>query len=220
MFLIVLGLWFLSVPQSSYSPPAAKESAIYQERDFSSLKGQLKGISDPLLELHLKLYSGYVKSANELYSSLNALSKQGKTLSLSYGALKRRFNWEYNGMVLHELYFENLGGDGKLALSAPLYKEIVATWGSLDKWKGEFKATGMMRGIGWVILCRDPKSGRLLNVWIEEHDWGNLTGTNPLVVMDVWEHAYLTQFGLARADYIDAFLVNLNWDICVKRHLN
>jgi len=135
----------------------------------------------------------------------------------SYGALKRRFGWEFDGMRLHEYYFENLGGKTPLSKDSTLFAALTDQFGSLDKWKSDFVATAMMRGIGWVILYRDPQTGRLMNVWIAEHDLGHLAGGDLILVLDVWEHAYLTQFGLDRATYIETFFKNIDWSTVQQR---
>lgn len=185
--------------------------APYTVQDYSHLIG-MKGFSDSLLTMHFKLYEGYVKSTNELTRQL-----QSNDLSpLKYGALKRRLGWEFNGMRLHELYFGNLGGSGPNA-TGPLSQELAKQWGSFDKWKAEFIKTGSMRGIGWVVLYRDPQTGRLTNAWIEEHDTGHLAGESPLLVMDVFEHAYMPEYGLDRAAYINSFFANLDWDVAEGR---
>ena len=121
-------------------------------------------------------------------------------------------------MRLHEFYFDNLGGKDALDKSAPLYQRIAKDFGSYDAWKKNFIATGLIRGIGWVILYRDPQTGRLFNTWINEHHVGHLAGGAPLLVMDVFEHAYITQYGLDRAKYISAFFDNIDWAKVGKRY--
>jgi Fe-Mn family superoxide dismutase len=120
-------------------------------------------------------------------------------------------------MRLHEYYFENLGGKTPLPEDSDLYRAIAAQFGSYDDWRKQFGDIAMIRGIGYVILYRDPLSGRLMNVWINEHDLGHLAGGEPLLVLDVWEHAYLTQFGLDRAGYVDTFFKNVDWNAVQKR---
>jgi Fe-Mn family superoxide dismutase len=120
-------------------------------------------------------------------------------------------------MRLHEYYFENLKGNGVLSEKTALYQELVQQFGSYEAWKSDFVATGMMRGIGWVILYRDPQTSRFLNVWINEHDVGHLSGGTPLLVMDVFEHAYITEYGLNKNKYIEAFFSNINWDVVKRR---
>lgn len=193
-------------------------SSEYVAKDYSYLFG-MPGFNDALLKMHFQLYQGYVKNTNLLLARMRELEQQDKDLSYDYGALKRRFAWEYDGMRLHELYFENLGGEEPLDKASELYQKISKDFGSFEAWKKNFAATGMMRGIGWVILYRDLQSGRLFNTWINEHDLGHLAGGEPLVVMDVFEHAYITQYGLDRSKYIGYFLDNLNWEKIEKRFL-
>jgi len=183
----------------------------YQTKDYSYLYG-MSGFNDALLKMHFQLYQGYVKNTNMLLSRLKELEQQDKELSYDYGALKRRLSWEFDGMRLHEYYFENLGGDQPLDKGSELYQSLSKEFGSFDAWKKNFIATGMMRGIGWVILYRDLQTGRLINAWIEEHDLGHLAGAEPILVMDVFEHAYITQYGLDRGKYISAFFGNVQWE--------
>ncbi|MCP5504651.1 MAG: superoxide dismutase [Chlamydiales bacterium] len=189
----------------------------YQAKDYSYLLGKLEGINPSLLKMHFTLYQGYVKNSNALEDTLAEMRNKGDDRTIAYGALKRRFGWEYDGMVLHELYFENLGKQKELSSKSVLYQKIVQDFGSFENWRKDFLATGMIRGIGWVILYQDPTNGILHNVWIDEHNINHLSGGKPLLVMDVWEHAYITEYGLDRGGYIDAFYQNINWDIVQKR---
>ena len=161
--------------------------------------------------MHFSLYQGYVKNTNLLLDQLRQLAAQNQTGGPAYAELKRRLGWEFDGMRLHELYFANLGGKEPLAKDSKLMQRLKANFGSYDNWAADFKATGAMRGIGWVVLYEDPTSGRLMNIWINEHDVGHPAGGKPLLVMDVFEHAYLTDYGLKRGDYIQAFFQNINW---------
>jgi len=192
------------------------EVKAYTAMDFSRLKG-MPGFSDKLLEMHFTLYQGYVKNTNQLAEELAKMASQGQASPPAFAELKRRFGWEWDGMRLHELYFGNLGGKEALKKDSKLMKRIEENFGSYDAWAADFKATGAMRGIGWVVLYEDPKSGRLLNVWINEHDAGHLAGGNPLLIMDVFEHAYLPDYGLKRGDYIQAFMQNVDWAAVEKR---
>jgi Fe-Mn family superoxide dismutase len=187
----------------------------YAPQNYSHLLG-MPGFSDSLLQMHFKLYQGYVKNTNDLLLKLNTMGA-GQASSYEYGALKRRLGWEFDGMRLHELYFDNLGGNGNLDPASPLFAAIATQFGSFEKWKRDFIATGSMRGIGWAILYLDPVQGRLMNVWINEHDVGHLAGGTPILIMDVFEHAYMPQYGLDRAKYIDAFFQNINWKAAGSR---
>ena len=188
----------------------------YEAKNFESLLGT-KGFSDQLLKNHFTLYQGYVTNTNKVADALSAMAKEGKTTTPEYAELKRRFGWEFNGMRLHEYYFDNMIKGGKaIDKNTNLYKKIVADFGSYENWEKDFKATGAMRGIGWVILYYDGTEGRLFNTWINEHDAGHLSGAKPLIVMDVFEHAYMIDYGLKKADYIEAFFNAIDWTIDPK----
>ena len=182
----------------------------YQAKDYSFLIG-MEGFSETLLKNHFTLYQGYVTNTNKLADLLTAMLKEGKVGTPEYSELKRRFGFEFNGMRLHEYYFENLGGKAPLDKSGNLAKKVADAFGSYDAWEQDFKATGAMRGIGWTILYQDNVTGWLFNQWINEHEVGHLAGCIPILVMDVFEHAFITDYGLKRADYIEAFFKNINW---------
>jgi superoxide dismutase, Fe-Mn family len=182
----------------------------YEAKDYSKLLG-MEGFSDTLLNNHFTLYKGYVTNTNKVTETLIALMKDGKTAAPEYAELKRRFGWEFNGMRLHEYYFENLGGKAPFAKDGKLGKWIANNFGTYDNWLADFKATGAMRGIGWTILYHDIIGARLFNQWINEHDTGHPSGCQPVLVLDVFEHAFMIDYGLKRADYIEAFFKNINW---------
>ncbi|GAB4235589.1 MAG: Fe-Mn family superoxide dismutase [Deltaproteobacteria bacterium] len=181
----------------------------YVAKDFGNLVG-MEGFSETLLKNHFTLYQGYVTNTNKLSDILGAMLAEGKTATPEYAELKRRFGWEWNGMRLHELYFGNLGGKGGIDPSSKLGKAVAAGFGSVEKWETDFRAAGAMRGVGWVVLYQDPAGGRLFNQWVNEHDVGNPAGAVPVLVMDVFEHAFMVDYGLKRADYIAAFFRNVN----------
>ena len=188
----------------------------YTAKDYSKLLG-MEGFSETLLKNHFTLYQGYVTNTNKLLDLLDTMLKEGKTSAPEYAELKRRLGWEFNGMRLHEYYFENLGGRGRLNKDGRLAKLISESFGSYENWEKDFKATGTMRGIGWVVLYQDISGGRLINFWINEHDTGHPSGCNPLLIMDVFEHAFMIDYGLKRADYIEAFFKNIDWDAVEAR---
>ncbi len=129
--------------------------------------------------------------------------------------LRRRFGWEWNGMRLHELYFENLSKDGGMSPGTKLEAKIVERFGSMKAWEEDFRAAGAMRGIGWVMLVQDGE--RLFTTWINEHDGGHLAGTTPLLVLDVFEHAFMIDYGIKRADYLSAFFSAIDWSVVESR---
>lgn len=187
-------------------------SDIYTARDWKHLLG-LPGFSDTMLTNHFTLYEGYVKNTN----SLIALLQTKEAGTPEYAELKRRFGWEWNGMRLHELYFENMTKESQELGSGTLKEKLEAVYGNLENWQKDFASVGTMRGIGWVILYQDPTTGALFNAWINEHDMGHLSGCKPLLVMDVFEHAYMTDYGIKRADYIEAFFRSIDWTVVEKR---
>ena len=190
---------------------------MYQPENYENLIG-IKGFSEQLLRDHFTLYNGYVTNFNKLNDILVTIEKEGKFGSPEYAELNRRFGWEFNGMRLHEYYFENLIKDFKeLDRNSVLAKAIEKEWGSYEMWEKDFKAMGAMRGVGWVILYHDKIADRLFNVWINEHDVGHFAGAVPLLVMDVFEHAYLTDYGLGRKDYIEKFMTAIDWGAVEKR---
>ncbi len=183
----------------------------YTAKDFSNLVG-MEGFSETLLKNHFTLYQGYVTNTNKLMDSLAAMLRDGKVGTPEYSELKRRMGFEFNGMRLHEYYFGNLGGKGALDKSGKLGRKLAEDFGSYENWEKDFKGTGAMRGIGWTILYQDNIAGKLFNQWINEHETGHPAGCIPLLVMDVFEHAFITDYGLKRADYIAAFFNNINWN--------
>jgi superoxide dismutase, Fe-Mn family len=187
----------------------------YATKDFSSLLGT-PGFSDALLNQHFELYKGYVTNVNALQTEL--AKAPGKPPAPAWAELKRRFGWEWNGMRLHETYFGNMTSK-KVALtdSSRLRKQLAADFGSFDAWTSNFKATGGLRGVGWSALVWDAEKGRFFNTWIEEHDGGHLAGCPVILLMDVFEHAFLTDYGTKRADYIEAFFGAIDWTVVEGR---
>ena len=202
--------------QPSKRPLRKEEGTMYQAKDYSNLIG-MQGFSETLLRNHFTLYQGYVTNTNKLSELLGELGKAGKASSPEFAELKRRFGWEFNGMRLHEYYFENLGGNGQLNPSSKLAQRLAKEFGSPQSWEADFRAAGAMRGIGWVMLYQDDFSGKLFNVWINEHDVGHLAGCRPLLIMDVFEHAFMIDYGLKRAEYIQAFFQNIKWEVVERR---
>ena len=183
----------------------------YTAKDYGKLIG-MEGFSETLLKNHFTLYQGYVTNTNKLLDTLKQMLAEGKTAAPEYAELKRRLGWEFNGMRLHEYYFENLGGTSALGQERAAWsKNCAEDFGSYEAWEKDFKGTGTMRGIGWVVLYQDPATGGLINFWINEHDVAHPAGGNPLLILDVFEHAFLIDYGLKRADYIEAFFKKITW---------
>jgi Fe-Mn family superoxide dismutase len=215
----ILGIKLVAGESNTSAKKKRKEEKMaYSAKDYSRLIG-MEGFSDTLLKNHFTLYQGYVTNTNKLMDALSQLLKEGKTGAPEYAELKRRFGWEFNGMRLHEYYFENLGGKGGISKTGKLHQKLVESFGSYETWEKDFKATGTMRGIGWAVLYQDVLSGNFINFWINEHDVGHPSGGMPILIMDVFEHAFMIDYGLKRADYIEAFFKNINWAELEKRLL-
>ena len=179
----------------------------------------LDNISQRQIDTHWGLYEGYVANVNKLNKELEELRAAGKIDTPLYADRRRRYGFEYNGMVLHEYYFANLKSGGTMLSDGPLKKALIATWGSYDVWRTDFESAGKSRSIGWAILYADETTGALTNHFIQEHEDGNIAGFVPILVLDVWEHAYMVDFGSAgRAQYITEFMSNIHWAKAEERY--
>ena len=189
----------------------------YKQKEFN-VSG-LTGISEQTIQVHLGLYAGYVKNTNALNERLADLAAQGKTGSPDFAEIVRRLPFEYNGMILHEYYFGQLRAGGTPMYPSSRFAQAVQrSFGSVDDWLADFKAVGAMRGVGWAIVFEDPMTGALSNGWVTLHQDGNLAGFKPILIMDVWEHAFLLDYKPAdRPKYIDAFFQNLDWNVLDER---
>lgn len=183
----------------------------------------LTGISDDTLRMHVGLYEGYVNAANALHAQLEEFRRGGRVdqeAMPAYSELTRRLGFEYNGMVLHEYYFGNLmkGGGGDAPARSRFFQAAETSCGSYQVWKEDFISVGKMRGVGWTICYQDPQTGQLSNHWITLHQVNNVAGYTPILVMDVWEHAFLLDYAPAeRPKYIEAFFSNINWQTIEQR---
>jgi Fe-Mn family superoxide dismutase len=196
------------------------EQKTYKARTFDL--SDLTGISNQTLEMHFKLYEGYVTNTNTLNEKIAALAgESGSPADMpAFSELKRRLGFEYNGMVLHEYYFENMKrqGGGEPAKGSKFRESVERFFPSFESWKAEFASVGKMRGVGWAICYLDPRNGAVSNHWIDLHETNNVAGFVPVLVMDVWEHAFLLDYKPAeRPKYIESFLANVNWDAVEAR---
>jgi len=193
----------------------------YAPKDFSKVRG-LNGISDKQIEEHLKLYEGYVKRANTLTEKLQGMCAEGKASGADpiYAELTRRLGFEFGGMVNHEYYFENMaaGAQAEPPAGSKLRKAIEASFGKYETWLADFRGVATMPGIGWAFTFQDPSTGWLSNHFVMLHENNVPAGYRPIVVMDGWEHAFMRDYlATERAKYLDAFLKNVNWEVCEKR---
>lgn len=192
-------------------------SRAYAPKSFDGLFG-MKGLSEALLSDHLSLYMGYVSNVNKLGAALRKLAEEEKTETPEFAEMTRRYGWEFDGMRLHELYFGNLNPVTRPPKrESRLYRQIQGDFGGFEAWEREFRGIGAMRGIGWAVLYLDPSVPRVLNAWIDQHHAGHLSGCRELLVLDVFEHAYIRDYGLERKEYIDAFFEHIDWDVVAAR---
>ena len=195
----------------------------YKTIEWKDAWTSLDGISETTMRNHWKLYEGYVTNTNTLNQRIADLIGSGTldpTQSAAFSELKRRFGFEYNGMVLHEYYFENMQkqGTGDPSTGDQFINAASESFGDYDVWKADFVNTGKMRGVGWAAVYQDPSNGAISNHWINLHETGNVAGYTPILIMDVWEHAFIKDYAPAdRPKYIEAFFSNINWDVVNSR---
>jgi superoxide dismutase, Fe-Mn family len=198
-------------------PTITQESYTAKKFDLSGLQG----ISDKTLEVHFGLYEGYVKNVNLLNEQLAEQLKNGQASGANphYAELTRRLGFEYNGMVLHEYYFGNLTKTAGSRPAPELDEALGAIHGDFESWKKDFSAIGGMRGVGWAIAYYNPPAHRVSNHWITLHEVGNVAGFVPLLVLDLWEHAYLLDYKPAEhaTKYVEAFFANVDWNVVQQR---
>jgi len=189
----------------------------YQEQKFEL--PALNGISPKQIEVHLKLYAGYVTNLNKLHDTLAELMKDSDKNAYSLSEVKRRLAFEFDGMRMHEYYFAQWERNSQPPTpSSGLEGALTRQYGSMENWMNEFKAMGAMRGIGWVVLYFDPKAGVFHNAWVGDHEFGQLSGLPVILAMDMWEHAYMVDYVPAeKSKYVEAFFANLNWDVIEVR---
>lgn len=190
---------------------------MYEVREFD-LAG-VEGLSRRAIELHLDLYRGYVEQVNKLVTDTRAQASQGAPDHLNHDARARRLAFEFNGMVLHEVFFEALRGPERTYDKTGVFAEAVdESFGGFDKWRKDFLQMAAVRGVGWVLAMRDRQTNRLFNAWIDEHHLGVPTGTEPVLALDLWEHAYLLDYTPAkRGDYAQTMLDNVDWSVVESR---
>lgn len=194
-----------------------KSSISYKAKDFSYLLGKVKGIDDKLLKVHFKLYEGLVGATNGALKYIHSQNKSTKNM-VEFSAIQKELALFYNGMRLHELYFGVMCGENMDKMDENLLKDISTYFGSYKIWEKNFIETGTIPGVGFAALCRDKTSGMLFNTWINEFNTGQIVGVDILLVMDMWEHAYICQFELDLDKYATTFMKNVNWSVVSKMY--
>jgi len=189
----------------------------YQEKKFNL--PELEGISKKSVEEHFGLYSGYVKNFNAMSALVEELSTDSEKNSHAIAELRRRRSFEFGGMRLHELYFPQFEGGAQASnKSSALAQTLTEQWGGVDAAIKRVTQTGMMRGPGWSLLYFDPEVNMFHMGFTGEQHQGHFVTLPVILALDVWEHAYILDYGAAgKAKYIDAFFKNLNWGVVEKR---
>jgi len=184
------------------------------------LGGKAKGLSDLQLKAHFTLYQGYVKKLNEIREKLSKADRSAPNYSFNeFSELRRREPVAYNGTVLHEIYFENLG-DGSTQPDEHTKKLITNSFGSFDEWLADAKAC-LLSAHGWLTVIFDYSDNKLYNNLVRtEHDVGLFANTHVMVAVDAWEHAYFADYQTKKADYVANALSGLNWSVIGNRMKN
>lgn len=190
----------------------------HEAKDFSHLLGNLDGISDEQLQAHFGLYQGYVKKLNEVEEKLKTADRSATNYSFGeYSELKRREVVPFNGTYLHQMYFENLAKDGG-DMSDGLSNEIADAFGSIDAYFDDLKAAAASTP-GWVVTSKNKRDGLVHNYIIYEHHVGLPVDQEIILALDCWEHAFMIDYGTKKAQYLDAFLRNVNWSVVNERFM-
>ena len=189
----------------------------YKEQQFNL--PTLEGISEKQIDIHLGLYKGYVKHVNLVREKIHELEVEDKEKNAyAVTELRRRFSFEFDGMRMHEYYFEGFENGAQAISDGDLKNALTEKYESFEGFIEHFKAVGMSRGIGWTVLYFDPKGQTPHVAWVGDHELGTLAGLPILIAMDMWEHAFMMDYTPAeKGKYIDAFLANLNWEVVGKR---
>lgn len=168
-------------------------------------------------DVHMRLYEGYIKKINEIDALLQAdtgIEEANSTYS-EFRGIKRGETFALNGVILHELYFENIGSLNNTP-GEQVRRILSRDYGSFDNWSAQFVATAKASR-GWVILCYDPRSDSFRNDSLDAHDVGNMTMSIPLLVLDMYEHAYFLQYADNKVEYINRFMENIDWQVVGER---
>lgn len=194
----------------------------YEIKNYSHLQN-IGHISNEAMNIHFKLYEGYVKNTNllmEKFEQIKTFDADYQTKFLpEWTEMHRRFGWEFNGMRLHELFFDSLSTEveSENVVEGEIKNKIIENFGSVESWKKDFVAICKMRGMGWTMLVQDKQTGKLINTWVNEHDAGMLSDVNIILNVDMFKHAYIKDFGTDRAPYIDSIFAHVNWAIVSER---
>ena len=199
------------------APLTAAFAGQRQPKPLAFDPAKLNGLSEKLIRSHWENnYIGSVKTLNMIEGRLKAAMQDKDFPPIVYGGLKREELHRVGSVVLHEHYFDNLGGDGKAG--GNIAKALAQVYGSVEAWEAEFRRTAMSLagGSGWCVLTYNAYTGELRNQWCWDHMHGAIAGL-PLLVLDMYEHSYHMDYGSAAAKYLDAFVANVKWESVDQR---
>jgi Fe-Mn family superoxide dismutase len=180
----------------------------------------LTGLSQKQIDVHLALYEGYVKHVNLILEKIQKLREEDADgNSFVMNELRRRLGFEFDGMRMHEYYFEQFEGGARVAdAEGSLRKVATEKYGSWDGFIAHVKEVAGTRGIGWVVVYFDTRAATLHTAFVNDHELGQLAGLPIILAVDLWEHAFMVDYVPAqKKDYVDAFLANVNWVTVEKR---
>lgn len=183
----------------------------------------LKNLSQQQLQVHLGLYEGYVKHTNLVIEKIAKMKEEdAEGNAYVINELRRRLGFEFDGMRMHEYYFEQLEDGAALPTSdSPLTDAANEKYGSWENFMAHIREVAGTRGIGWTIVYFDPKGRTLHTAWVDDHQLGQLAGLPIILALDMWEHAYMVDYGPKdKNSYVEAFFENLNWDAVERRFLD
>jgi Fe-Mn family superoxide dismutase len=206
----------IAQPVASPAPPAF--AGQHQPKPLKFDPGKLPGLSEKLIKSHWENnYQGSVRGLNTVEQKLAAAMADKDFPPLIYSGLKREELHRTGSVVLHELYFDGLGGNGQKG--GPVLQALATAYGSADSWEAEFRRTAMSLagGSGWAILAYNAHTKSLHNYWSWDHMHAPITGV-PLIALDMYEHSYHMDYGTQAAKYVDAFMANLDWEVVDARY--
>lgn len=188
---------------------------LYEQKEFTL--PTITGISQKQIEVHLKLYAGYVTHTNLIREQIKELKESGASAYV-INELRRRYAFEFDGMKLHEYYFEQFEGGPQSAPEA-FTSAVSETYGSFEAFIDHIKEVGGSRGIGWIIVSHDKAENQIHTTFVSDHELGHLAGTHVLCAIDMWEHAFMVDYIPAeKGTYLDAVLQNINWEVVANRY--
>jgi len=179
---------------------------------------ELDGISQESIDMHLGLYTGYVKHVNLIREKISAYSADTDNNGYAIAEMQRRLGFEFGGMRNHEYYFAQFEGGAQALPDGPLKEKIIFQWGSYETWLERFKQIAMTRGVGWAMLYHDPHTDQLVQTWVDEQHMGQLADVDIVLAVDMWEHSYLRDYLASdKGQYVEAVFKNLNWEVVSNR---